>query len=162
MHYKNKDKIQCTQCPYYGKEIEKHSIEHHDPNLPYGCDFCGFRALTDHSVKIHFVKVHKEKQFKCNLGCGKTFDNSWYAKRHEERFCKNLSSEEREKWAQIEIESGRAALQRKRQQVRKSKMRKKYVELNIKDTDSNNYTPCPTCGEMFHLKHIKRHLCAMA
>ena len=45
--------LQCPKCPQMltHRCIAKHEREHHDPNLPFSCDQCSYRALFLHSIK---------------------------------------------------------------------------------------------------------------
>ena len=55
--------LQCPKCPHMltQRSIAKHEREHHDPNLPFSCDQCSYRALFLHSIKYencYLLLVH--------------------------------------------------------------------------------------------------------
>ena len=126
-------KRQCDQCSFFGFNMSEHLRQHHDPNLPHGCDSCGYRALTPMAINMHKAKLHTEKKHQCTLGCGKMFKDPWYRTRHEERYCVN--SAEREEWKQKEETSGRAAMERVKRQERKRERKQKYKNLKeLKET----------------------------
>ena len=100
-------KRQCDQCDYFGFNMQRHMEHHHDPNLPHGCDHCGYKALTSKAINTHISKHHTEKKHHCSLGCGKSFKDPWYLTRHEERFC--VHSADKEDWKKREEANGNAA-----------------------------------------------------
>jgi len=98
---------QCKKCPYFGRNIYIHDRDQHDPNLPHGCEHCGYRALTPMAINMHMAKVHTVKKYRCTLGCGKSFKDGWYLKRHEERVCPFSST--KEEWKKRDEDSGKTA-----------------------------------------------------
>ena len=100
-------KMQCDKCSFFGYNFKEHLYHHHDPNLPYSCDSCGYRALSLRAITIHTAKHHTEKKNHCRLGCGKSFKDPWYLTRHEERFC--VHSADKEDWKKREEANGNAA-----------------------------------------------------
>jgi len=85
-------KVQCPKCPTVltGKvSFEMHQKIHHDPSLPFACDVCEYRAVTENSIKHHKSYYHSDKErMPCtNAGCEKTFTDPQYARRHAKRYC---------------------------------------------------------------------------
>ena len=142
-YWEKKKKIQCDKCPFFGKCIEEHLLLHHNPDLPYGCQKCGYRAMTEFAIKMHAAKVHSEKKFQCKLGCGKMFDNQWYAGFHEKRYCAN--SKVKDELIKKDINNDKHQLYKER--MKKAKTYKKNVvrEMNMLK-DPKEVTACHICG----------------
>ena len=149
---KSKEYIQCDKCPYFGKNIDQHLTHHHNPDLPHGCQKCGYRALNERSISVHTAKVHNEKKFQCKLGCGRMFDNQWYASYHEKRFCTN--SKVKAELIKKEIESGKYELHKKRQDKVRSKM---VSQMNMLK-DPKEVTACHICGQFVSKRCLKMHI----
>ena len=147
----SKEFIQCDKCPYFGTNIDQHQGNHHNPDLPHGCQLCGYRALTDFAITMHTAKVHKEKKFQCKLGCGKTFENQWYAGFHEKRYC--TYSKVKDKLIQKETEDGRRELHKKRAK----KVRIKHTRLTNMLKDQKECTACHICGQLLSKSGFKLH-----
>merc|ERR1719295_492639 len=126
---KNKEYMQCDKCPYFGKNFEQHQYNHHNPDLPFGCQKCGYRALNERCISVHTAKVHKEKKFQCKLGCGRMFYNQWYTSYHEKRFCTN--SKVKAELIKEEIKSGKYELHKKRF-CTNSKVKAELIKEEIK------------------------------
>jgi len=80
----------CPRCPAVVKanHYDMHQKLHHDPALPFGCDECGYRAMTAGSVKHHKGTYHSKKErIPCQNGCGKWFTDRHYARWHAKRHC---------------------------------------------------------------------------
>ena len=121
----------CPKCPYFGTNVKLHLQEHHDPNLPFGCEYCDFRGHTANTVKIHSNKYHPKpgaKRYVCSLGCGKTFSGSWSERMHARRYCE--LSTEKEELMKRELADGTYEKQRmevKARQIRKKTEIRKYT-----------------------------------
>jgi len=150
--YRNKEYIQCDKCPYFGKNIDQHLDLHHNPDLPHGCQKCGYRALNERSISVHTSKVHKEKKIQCKLGCGRMFDNQWYASYHEKRFCSN--SKVKAELIKKEIESGKYELLKKRQYKVRSK---RVSQMNLLK-DPKEVTACHFCGQFVSKRCLNMHI----
>ena len=123
-------KRQCDQCDYFGFNMQRHMEHHHDPNLPHGCDHCGYRALTSKAITLHISNHHTKKQHHCSLGCGKSFKDPWYLKRHEERLCVNAAVKEKCKKGEEAI--GNAGRDKANQKLWAKARNKKYEMLKLK------------------------------
>ena len=94
---------------------------------------------------MHTSKMHNEKKFQCKLGCGKMFDNQWYAGFHEKRYCAH--SKVKDELIKEEIENGKHQLYKER--MKKTKTYKKNVvrEMNMLK-DPKEVTACHICGHL--------------
>ena len=149
-----KDLRQCDKCPYYGKNIDMHNMRHHNPDLPYNCDRCGFRALHKRSINLHkgmYQMYHKEKSFQCSLGCGKMFNRIDVLKLHEKRWCANSAT--KQFWIQKDQENGRAESQKAKQKSRQSR----YLKERTLFLNPDDCTTCHECGQVLSTKAIKLH-----
>ena len=142
-YWGKKSKIQCDKCPYFGKCIDQHLLLHHNPDLPYGCQKCGYRAMTEMAITMHTVKVHSEKKFQCKLGCGKMFDNQWYAGFHEKRYCAH--SKVKDELIKKDIQNGKHQLHKERMKKTKNYMVREKNMLK----DPKEVTACHICDYLW-------------
>jgi len=54
------EKIQCPKCPVMisRERMGRHERLHHDEKLPFSCQKCQFRALTQHNIDVHSGTHH--------------------------------------------------------------------------------------------------------
>ena len=116
-HHSGKETVQCDQCPFGSKvekEVEahisrchesnlmqcdkcpsmvvrtrmkRHQIKHHDPKVPFECDQCQFRGMSQSSIISHKGRYHKAERIPCGNGCGQTFAQTMTMRWHMKRFC---------------------------------------------------------------------------
>jgi len=69
---------------------------------------CGYRGISEHSVKVHVGHYHSKKQIVyCENGCGKKFTDRSGANYHMKRHCSLMNPDMREEAIKHEIESGK-------------------------------------------------------
>merc|ERR1712108_79730 len=123
--------------------------------MGHGCQKCGYRALNERCITMHTAKMHNEKKFQCKLGCGKMFDNQWYASFHEKRYCTN--SKVKDELIKKEIENGKYELHKKR----RDKVRKNIVSQMNMLKDPKECTACHICGQFLSKIGFKMHFSKM-
>ena len=104
---------------------------------------------------MHTVKVHSEKKFQCKLGCGKMFDNQWYASFHEKRYCTN--SKVKDELIKEEIENGKHELHKKRVKL----VKKNHIKQMNLLKDQKECTSCHICGHLLSKGGFKLHFSKM-
>ena len=121
-YHKDKTMIQCPECPamILAKRLKRHHVLHHNTSLAFGCDQCGYRGLTEGSIKVHMGAYHSVKKYPCELGCGAQFTQSCTMRYHTRRACPNRNpeyiKEQRERYREIDrkkSETNRANRQKK-------------------------------------------------
>ena len=85
------------------------------------------------AINTHKAKVHTEKKYSCSLGCKKSFKDSWYLKRHEERIC--IFSPTREEWIKKEEASGKTAAMKAKKKLGR-KIRNEQYKILRKNTEN--------------------------
>ena len=119
-------------------------------------DRCEYRALTERCITVHMAKYHKEKKFACKLGCGKMFDNAWYAGRHEKRYC--VHSTEKDYWENQEAQNvEKIEAEKKRKAIWKAKSINEMNALR----KQGDCIPCHICGVLIAKGGFKMHLTRM-
>ncbi len=46
-------------------QLNQHIRDRHNPELPFGCDKCFYRANTEMAIKLHMNAWHEEKKYRC-------------------------------------------------------------------------------------------------
>ena len=91
IHGKKLDKVQCPHCVcmVFPKRFTAHLFNNHDEKLPYQCEFCGYKSMTDMGMKTHVGRYHSEakKQYPCKNGCGRYFSQNFIATKHAKHHC---------------------------------------------------------------------------
>ena len=101
-------KFPCDKCPTsYSRRacLEKHQRQAHDENLPFGCDLCQFRGLTQQSIAMHKGFHHSSKNYPCPNGCGEYFKGKFYSIAHAKRYCSKITN--KAELLAAELEDGR-------------------------------------------------------
>merc|ERR1712029_278746 len=102
-----KQKFPCDKCPSVltrRSHLERHQLLHHSPELPFGCDICQFRGLSKGTIKAHKGNYHETRNYKCQLGCGKTFTTKKFSEIHSLRWCP--LSKQKTELTNTEVETG--------------------------------------------------------
>ena len=89
-------------------KIKHHDKASHNEMAKHVCDLCDFRSFTAFGVKAHKGRFHVSLADKipCSNGCGSLFNQHCSMLDHIRRNCR-LDPESREKYKQIDKESGR-------------------------------------------------------
>ena len=86
-----KEKVQCPHCicMVFPDQFKAHLFNNHDEKLPYQCEFCGYKCLTEMGIKTHNGKYHSKirKRYPCKRGCGQYFSQNFTATRHAKYNC---------------------------------------------------------------------------
>ena len=131
-------RVRCDLCPQtcIPATLKEHTRDHHDPNLPFKCNYCEFRSLFKrgiplHESRFHYKEKHGEEKKKalCGHGCGKSFVNVTHMRGHMKRFCP--LSKQKEELVELEKQTKKADEMRARkmiQRLSRINKRKKYLE----------------------------------
>ena len=91
---KKKESVQCPHCVCVlsSSHFTYHMENHHADGLPFGCDFCGYRGLTELVIKTHVARQHSENQKKhpCKwqmYGCKILFKQGYTRNKHSKYNC---------------------------------------------------------------------------
>merc|ERR1719489_543683 len=102
-------------------KMTAHHKRVHDEKLPFACQECGYRGLTEFSLQSHVSRYHSKKErILCEAGCGSTFSQMMSMRWHLKRYCK--FSTVKKQMQQREDELGMTERRNKRVEKNKRKL----------------------------------------